>query len=388
MLQKAINIRRKLKFDTQQCVARLQRAAFRRRCRAAMDRQAARADVLMGPNLSLRGGVRNHMVAIRQHSRSNVELFPEDELTRQVKRGGYLKDFKGVVQEWGFHGIKLLHTHVDPWLVDFCASVPSRSFRWVHTYHTLYFEDHWQNGLADWQRETNRALLDQARRADVCVTVAKWLRDYLAADHGIETVYIPNGVDVDECECGTSTRFFMRYPYLHDFVLYVGSLQQIKNPEGFICLAREMPKIPFVMIGYNLSEDNMMRKAKCEIPANLYLLGPLPRRQVLDAVAACDALVMTSLSEGLPTLAMEGMLLRKPVVVPDVPGCAEVIGSEGCGYIYRRGDIRDLTNKVEAALAAPDEIRERARQRVLAEYDWRVVASQIDNLYESLGAGA
>ena len=41
-----------------------------------------------------------------------------------------------------------------------------------------------------------------------------------------------------------------------------------------------------------------------------------------------DALVISSLSEGLPTVMCEAMILGKPIIAPDISGCREV-GNEG-----------------------------------------------------------
>jgi len=121
------------------------------------------------------------------------------------------------------------------------------------------------------------------------------------------------------------------------------------------------------------------------IPENLRVDGQGVHARVLDAVAACSVLVVTSKTEGMPTLVLEGMALRRPVVVPYVHGCAEAVGDERHGFIYRHDDLDDLVEKTLAALA--DRQRgQRARERVLAEYDWRVVAPKLDAIYRGEAA--
>ena len=74
------------------------------------------------------------------------------------------------------------------------------------------------------------------------------------------------------------------------------------------------------------------------------------------------------------------MTHRRAVVVPDDAGCMEAVGQGEFGFIYRQGDLDDLTAKTLAALANPDR-GQRARQRVLTEYDWRVIAPKLDGIY-------
>ena len=89
----------------------------------------------------------------------------------------------------------------------------------------------------------------------------------------------------------------------------------------------------------------------------------------------------TALKEGLPTLVLEAMTHQKPIVVSNEPGSMEAIESGKFGYYYSLGDLADLQKNVLDALA--DRIKPQlARQRILEEYDWRVVARKLDAIYK------
>jgi glycosyltransferase involved in cell wall biosynthesis len=135
------------------------------------------------------------------------------------------------------------------------------------------------------------------------------------------------------------------------------------------------------MIGGGLTAETLREDWQVDAPTNLTLPGPASHAGVQDAIAACSVLVVTSKREGLPTLVMEGMAHQKPVVVPDEAGCMEAIGDGEFGYIYQQGNIDDLVAKVELAVK-DSSIGLRARQRVLEEYDWRVVAPRLDAIYQ------
>ena len=74
------------------------------------------------------------------------------------------------------------------------------------------------------------------------------------------------------------------------------------------------------------------------------------------------------------------MAHRKPVVVPNEAGCMEAIGGAEFGYVYQQGIIDDLAGKVDLGMRDAT-IGHRARQRVVEEYDWRVVAPRLDVIY-------
>ena len=92
---------------------------------------------------------------------------------------------------------------------------------------------------------------------------------------------------------------------------------------------------------------------------------------------------MTSRIEGLPTALMEAMALGKPVVASKVHGCEELLDNEKYGYLYDLGDIEMLRNKTIVALT-DSEIGIIAKQHVRQNFDWKVIAPQIDAVYQNL----
>jgi glycosyltransferase involved in cell wall biosynthesis len=335
-------------------------------------------DVFLGTDLAS-GGVRGHVRAIRKYSALRVQLVPDE-----AAMGG-LDNFTAEIREHYMDfepsGSPVVHTHVLPWMIAWGRKQQSRGLKWIHTYHAPYFPEHGKESVEPWQQDINDALIHEACHADIRLSVARWQQDYLRDVHGIETDYLPNGVDVRACDCGNPDRFRRRYRLVGPFILYVGRNDPVKNPADFVRLALAMPRLSFVMIGSGLTAATLREVWQVEAPTNLVLPGPATHAGVQDAIAACSALVVTSKREGLPTLVMEAMAQRKPVVVPDEAGCMETIGGGDFGYIYPQGDIDALAAKVDAAMN-DSIIGLRARQRVLDEYDWRVVAPKLDAIYK------
>ncbi len=337
-------------------------------------------DVLLGANFAKHGGVRHHLQAIARYSALRIGLAPSERLMASLAPYDFQGELRQRFLDFTPAGVRAVHSHVFPWFIEWCRWQRRRGIRWVHTYHTLYFPQFYQAGLAPWQIEINQALINEAREADVRIAGARWLQSYLAQRHGISTVYIPNGVDVAACDRAVPSHF-IRKTGLDRFILYLRCGDDpLKNPQDFVKLAQHLPSETFVMLGEGLTRDSLQDLRVGEIPQNLQVYRPVAHSDVLDAVAACSVLVVTSKTEGMPTLVLEGMALRRPVVVPDVHGCAEAMGDERHGFIYRHENLNDLAEKTLVALA--DRQRgQRARERVLAEYDWRVVAPKLDAIY-------
>jgi glycosyltransferase involved in cell wall biosynthesis len=336
--------------------------------------------VLIGANIDENGGIRQHLLGIGKHSRLMVELAPPDWLRNKLSYHDFHTTFRDQFFDFQPSGIGTLHSHVYPYFVEWCATRRD-STRWVHTYHAPYLPEYGRNGLEPWQIEINRTLVDVARNADVRVSVSRWQQAYLKEEHGIETVYIPNGVDVNFCDLGRAERF-RRRSGLRDFILYVGRNDPVKNPADFVRLAQSLPNSEFLMVGPNLDADTLLADWHVETSRNLHFTGALSRLEVQDAIAACTAVVVTSRREGLPTIVLEALAHRKPVVVPDDAGCLEAIGGGAFGLVYQHGDLADLAVKTQDALSERRN-SSAARDRVLSEFDWRVVAPQLDDIYRS-----
>jgi len=338
---------------------------------------------LIGTNLKW-GGVRHHIHAIKTYSSHSIELAPSDRLLNKLRGYDFTGDLKKSLEDFAPSATRAVHSHVFPWFMAWCRRHQEAGIRWVHTYHLSYFPEHARGELEPWQRDINRALLEEARHADIRVSVARWQQEQLHREHGIETRYIPNGVDVTICDQANSRRF-MRKTGLNGCVLYVGRNDPVKNPVDFVRLARRLPEQIFAMIGQELTDEVLLTEWDIEVPRNLHVLGAASHSDVQDAISACSALVVTSKREGLPTLVLEAMAHRKPIVVPNEAGCMEAVNGGEFGWVYRQGDIEDLADKTLAAIAEGSDRGDLARRHVLAEYDWRVIAPRLDDIYRGNG---
>jgi glycosyltransferase involved in cell wall biosynthesis len=342
-------------------------------------RPVFRPTVITGVSFGFLGGLKNHLLAIKQHSRHRVGVLPDGISLRLIHRFGLQHEFKQNAEQWLKNYV--VHSHVEPWFVEQCARLANSGATWIHTYHTVYFQRDWDTELDDWKRLANDRLFNVARHAHVRISVSRWLQEYLRAEHQIETTYVPNGIDIQMCDAASASRF-LRTHKIENFVLFTGGLSDIKNPLDFVRLAAALPEHPCLMVGRGLTQDALQQKFAGKLPDNLHILEALPRDQLLDSVAACRAFVMTSRSEGLPTAMMEAMALQKPVVGCNCYGMREVIDNEQHGFLYEAGNVDDLIVKTREAVS--DIGRHKgalARQRILANYDWRIVIPKLDELY-------
>lgn len=342
--------------------------------------------VAIGPVFDPFGGVSQHIFGIKKRSSHNVMEVPS-ETTRRIlnciRLGTRLRRelYCDLMNEIGLNRYEVLHSHVDPWFVNLCMSSKTDTRKWVHTYHTLYFEEDYPEGLTTSQRKINKCLIETASKADAKISISNWLHDYLYETYSIKTSIIPNGVDLEKCDQANSDRFIERYA-LRDFILFVGSINFIKNSQVFVELAKRMPEFMFIMIGRHLDSVHLTSQYGVSIPKNLIPIGEMSHEDVLDAIAACKVLVMTSKREGIPTVLLEAMGIGRAVVAPNHSGCKEVIQNNNFGFLYNPTSLDELIEKVKQAFIS-EHIGERAKDRVFKNYSWRSLARRIDSVYES-----
>lgn len=327
------------------------------------------------------GGVRRHLESIEKYSSYPVALYPSSYASRLLSVGAERNAYHHNLNKMMVDQHSLFHSHVDPRFIWLSRQAQDLGLPWVHTYHLLYFEEDWDYKLAPWQIEINACLLQEARYANVCLAVGSWLVGWLKENHGIESQFLPNGVDIDACDRANAVSFVKKYG-LTDFVLFVNSLAKVKNPLFFIEAARRFPNTEFVMIGTGLLKDEIEKTFGFEISGNLKSLGPLPHDQTMDAIAACKVFVMTSHREGLPTVLLEAMSMKKPCVVPALPWCDDVIANDSFGLKYEPNNIDDLKEKIEAALEMSP--GNSVRSFIESHFSWPVVIKKLDNIYSEL----
>ncbi|MGB8218565.1 MAG: glycosyltransferase family 4 protein [Candidatus Methanoperedens sp.] len=340
-----------------------------------------RLKVAIGPVFDEFGGVSQHISGIKKFSSHDIAEVPSRFVRKALCKGSRrIWLYKKILNKLGLNGYDVVHSHVDPWFTQLCMDSRTKTCKWVHTYHTLYFEEDYPDGLQKWQKDINRVLIETASKADVRISISKWLHDYLSETYSIQTEIIPNCFDSELCEKANADKFFKKYG-LSDFILFVGNIQAIKNPQLFIELAKRIPEAKFVMIGRNIDALHLMNNYKISIPKNLILMAEMPHADTLDAISACRVFVMTSKREGIPTVLLEAMGFGKPVVAPAHSGCREVIQNGEYGFLYKPDSLEDLVDKTNQALLSMH-FWEKAKARVLKNYDWKIITQKIDSIYE------
>ncbi len=117
-------------------------------------------------------------------------------------------------------------------------------------------------------------------------------------------------------------------------------------------LLRGQPDVHFVWVGTGPQEHQLREATRREgLGRRVHLLGR--RTDVPDLLAAPYALVLPSLFEGLPLVALEAMAAGRPVIGTAVQGTSEAVQDGVTGHLVRPADPAALAAALLELLASP-----------------------------------
>lgn len=152
-------------------------------------------------------------------------------------------------------------------------------------------------------------------------------RAFMSA-HGIESVYIPNAVEVESASFDFRERYGISRS---DFMLlHVANLYRVKNHVGLLKALEDIPQgWRLVMIGHPTGEPEYALELMEELkkhPEVLFIPG-LPPKGVASAMAATDMVLLASFGEGSPVTILEAMAHGKPWLA--TPTCGAAVDNAG-----------------------------------------------------------
>jgi glycosyltransferase involved in cell wall biosynthesis len=306
-----------------------------------------------------------------------------------------LKDVFALIQIYRYikkNNIDIVHTHsskagvLGRWAAKF-----ARARFIIHTVHGWSFNDY-QAGLMRkfyiWLERITAKVTDK-------IIVVSNFDKYKGLNNNIgpESKYslIRYGIDYAQFNIKDNRiKEELRFNTNDMVVGMVACLKPQKSPQDFIKLAflihKALPDIKFILAGNGVLRENIERLI-CQfgLEKQVFLLGW--RRDIPKILSAIDVLVLTSLWEGLPIVALEAMASSCPVVATDTGGIREVIQEGKTGFLVAPGDIEGMARKTI------DLLKDRNLRKIVVEnakvslgFNFQVenMARESQGLYSSL----
>ena len=337
------------------------------RLSGAEARATDRLNILMFTNTTARAGVEEHILTLlRGLDRERFRLFlacppvlvklygrdvPADVTVLPVM----LEKVTQIGAMWRLarflrrHRIDVLHSHL------FYSTLFAAPVGWLCRIplivETTHVRELWRKG---WKASfaVDRLV---ARFVDRFIAVSEANAEYLVRDKGVparKVVVIRNGVDLARFQPGTGTaglKARLRFG-AEDPVLVVGA--RLEPQKGHAVLLEAMktvvarfPRTRLVCVGEgSLRRELESQTAASGLSENVRFVGY--QANMPEWLALADAVVLPSLYEGLPLIAVEALAAGRPMVATAVDGSAEVVVHEKTGLTVGPGDAGELAKAI------------------------------------------
>jgi glycosyltransferase involved in cell wall biosynthesis len=245
----------------------------------------------------------------------------------------------------------------------------------------------------DWQRKKwgwlASAVLRAGERASVglpngTMVVSRALRQRYRDLHGVEPFYVPNGGLLRDWR---KPRKILEWNLeAGNYVLFLGRFSPEKGchllVEAFEKLDSDMQ---LVMAGASSYCDDYSRELRAHATDRIRILDWVSGETLDELLTNAAIFVLPSDLEGLSLALLDAMGAGLCVLASDVPENREVV--DGAGFTFQRGNVIDLSDQLRFLIQNPA-IRQTAgkaaKNRIRDQYQWQMVASDIERAYFEL----
>lgn len=323
-----------------------------------------------------------------------IELMPE--LVRAIRPGTDFRAYRKLGEAFGRLRPDVVHTHSSKaGILGRAAASRRRVPVIVHTIHGMPF-----GNFESAPRNVLYKVLERwaARRSDAIVSVCDAMTSQaLAAGVGrpeqFLTVY--SGMDADAfLNPGRPRELVRRELGLADDEIAfatVARLFELKGHDDILAAAPEVlranPRVRFVWIGDGMLRDRFIAELeRLGVRDRFILTGLVPPGRIPELLSAVDAVIHTSLREGLARVLPQALLVGRPVISYDVDGAREVVLPE-TGILLAPRDLKGLSAAI-LRLAGDPSLRAKlgaeGRRRFADQFRHETMTRELRSLYQRL----
>ncbi|MDO8667567.1 MAG: glycosyltransferase family 4 protein [bacterium] len=234
------------------------------------------------------------------------------------------------------------------------------------------------------------------KRADYITAISADLKNR-AASNGVKATMeiIPNGVDIkrfiQEYKTENLSALKSRLGKLADDKFIITSSRLVrKNAVNDIIRALEyLPdNIKLLILGAGPDENSLKSLVKeLKLEKRIFFLGHIEHEELPKYLKISDIFIRPSLSEGLGNSFLEAMASGVPIIGTRVGGIVDFLRDDETGLFCEVRNPESIAEKIKIYLAnkaLTDKIRINARELVIKNYDWDLIAKRMEKIFEKL----
>ncbi|MBJ23892.1 MAG: hypothetical protein CMB64_04410 [Euryarchaeota archaeon] len=202
---------------------------------------------------------------------------------------------------------------------------------------------------------------------------------------------IPNGFQPVEEK--PSKPIKLNYESKRPKLVFIGRLSKQKGLDVLlksweISSTNSKPDFDLIIAGKGELETWLNEKVK-DLPfsENVKILGVVSEAEKQWLFENCNGIVIPSKFEGLPTVLLEAMYNKLPVIMSKVNGLGKLVENSKCGLSFNSGSEIDLSKSMNLLISSSDEQKKQWGENgaIAAEkYLWENVTTEILKLYNRI----
>jgi glycogen(starch) synthase len=236
-----------------------------------------------------------------------------------------------------------------------------------------------------------RWLAHEARAVITCSSAMREEVGRLLEISPQDIALVPNGIDLARWRVAAGARRAARAQYGPDgpLLVFAGRLVHEKGVQtlldALVGLRRRHPGLRLVIAGTGIYADQLKARARTRrVARGVEWAGFVAEDDLARLLSAADAAVLPSLYEPFGIVALEAAATGTPLIVSETGGLQDLVDAGVVAASFPPGDVRALTEAVDATLADPAAARRaaaRARRLIRRDYTWAAVAARTAAVY-------
>lgn len=197
---------------------------------------------------------------------------------------------------------------------------------------------------------------------------------------------VPSGVDLEEMNHGHNLNFQLEINGSPIF-LCPGRIDSRKGTQflirAFSMVLKEMPQAYLILAGGGRGDYVTEIKkliTELDLNDNVTLTGKV--EDMRPYYAKCDAVVIPSLSEGIPITLQEALAFKKPVVCSKLKGTHYYAKHLECIAWSEPGSVESLCDAIKQVVHLNEPSFLASAYQFICEYDWKAVAQKYLEVYQ------
>lgn len=365
---------------------------------------SAKIKVLYFLNSTVRAGVEEHVLSLIQHvdkTRFEPILVCPQELISLIEeelKAIKIKYYPVSIRRW--RNIKeiikfinilkkekpsIVHSHL--FFATMFAAPLAKLAGVPKVIDTAHLREAWRKGIK------KAYFIDRFfyRFTDKIIAVSYAVKDYLIKDKKLpkeKIEVIHNGIDLNKFSPEIPNT---QYP-VPNTSFRIGVIGRLEPQKGHIYLLKAISLLDgkFNNVKLIIAGDGSLREKLADSVERLAIRDKVEflgfRKDIKEIINSLDLVVLPSLYEGLPLIALEAGAMEKPIIVTNVDGSPEAVINNKTGLVVEPKNSNALKEAIQQLLNDRNliaELGKNARQFIREEFDIKKQLSRTEKLYSS-----